>query len=184
MADPKTFREVYDAHFAFVWKALRRLGVREADVPDAVQEVFLVVHRKLREFEGRSKLTTWLFGISLRVARDRQKLAINRHQISDEDAVMRQADDGVDIHADAERSQGLALLESILDTLPLEQRAVFALFELDGLGCPEIAELLDIPLGTSYSRLRLAREAFQRGVARLNAREDFQVQPRATGASR
>ena len=69
-----TFKEVYDEHFRFVWRSLRRLGVRESDVPDAVQDVFLVVHRRLAEFEGRSKVTTWLFGICFRVARDRRKL--------------------------------------------------------------------------------------------------------------
>jgi RNA polymerase sigma-70 factor (ECF subfamily) len=186
MAETPTFREVYDAHFAFVWKSLRRLGVREADVPDAVQEVFLVVHRKLDEFEGRSKLSTWLFGIALRVARDRQKLAVNRRQVSDEATVLSEADESADVHGAAERNQGLALLESILDTLPLDQRAVFVLFELDGLSSQEIAETLDIPIGTTYSRLRLAREAFQRAATRIRARETSlaKVQPRAAGAPR
>ena len=70
-----TFKEVYDENFRFVWRSLRRLGVREGDVPDAVQDIFLIVHRKLGEFEGRSKVTTWLFGICLRVARDRRRAA-------------------------------------------------------------------------------------------------------------
>jgi len=173
MIDPPCFREVYDAHFAFVWRSLRRLGIREPDVADAAQEVFLIVHRRLADFEGRSKLTTWLFGIALRVARDRQRLAFDRRRSSGEPDLSEWEDESVDVHAAVERSEGLAVLEAILDSLPLEQRAVFCLFELDGLSTAEIAEMCEIPLGTVYTRLRLAREAFQRKSASLRARNDF-----------
>src|SRR5262245_47724445 len=128
-----TFQEVYDEHFRFVWRSLRRLGVRESDVADAVQDVFVVVHRKLGDFEGRSKVTTWLFGISLRVARDRRRLAHVRHDVSDDDVLAERADERADVAAEAERRQGMAVLEALLDELPLEQRAVFTLFELDGM---------------------------------------------------
>ncbi len=172
-----TLRAVYEEHFQFVWKSLRRLGVREADVADAVQDVFLVVHRKLPEFEGRSKTSTWLFGIAMRVARDRQKLAFSRRRVDDEDAISSFADDSADAVAHAERAQGLAMLEAILDSMSIEQRAVFTLFELEGLTGEGIAELLEVPLGTVYSRLRLAREVFQKAVARQRAREDGPRRP-------
>ena len=68
---PPEFRAVYEAHFNFVWCSLRRLGVREADVLDQAQKVFLTAHFKLAEFEGRSQITTWLFGICQRVAAGR-----------------------------------------------------------------------------------------------------------------
>lgn len=178
---PEAFRAIYEAHFRFVWRALRRLGVRESDVPDAVQEVFLVVHRKLPSFEGRSKMTTWLYGISLRVARDRQKLAHARRSVADHDAIAAQVDEGADVGAHAEKRQAHALLERILSDMPLEQRAVFTSFELDGMSGDEIAEMLDVPLGTVYSRLRLAREAFQKNVDRIRARERFRI---AEGGSR
>ena len=84
-------------------------------------------------------------------------------------------DDRVDVAAEAERHQGLELLESILDDLPLEQRAVFTLFELDAMRGDEIAELLAIPVGTVHSRLRLAREAFRQGLARRQARDRFRT---------
>src|SRR5215470_15027470 len=70
-----TFEETYRAHFAFVWRSLRRLGIREEDASDAAQEVFIVVHRKLPEFAGRSKLTTWLYGVCFRVASERRRAA-------------------------------------------------------------------------------------------------------------
>ncbi|MFO0549968.1 MAG: sigma-70 family RNA polymerase sigma factor [Polyangiaceae bacterium] len=170
-SEPLSLRAIYEEHFHFVWKALNRLGVREADVPDAVQDVFIVVHRKLPEFEGRSKITTWLFGIAMRVAKDRQKLAFTRRVVGDEEAVMSCLDERADVAGDAERRQGLAMLEALLDTMSIDQRAVFTLFELEGMTGEAIAELLEIPLGTVYSRLRLAREVFQKGVARLRARE-------------
>jgi len=170
-----TFKEVYDEHFRFVWRSLRRVGVRESDVADAVQDVFVVVHRKIGEFEGRSKVTTWLFGICLRVARDRRRLAHVRHDVSDDASISERADEQADVAAEAERRQGLALLDRILDELPLDQRAVFTLFELDAMSGEAIAELLDIPVGTVHSRLRLAREAFRQILTRRHARERFRA---------
>lgn len=182
-----SFKEVYDEHFRFVWRSLRRLGVPESDVADAVQDVFIVVHRRLGEFEGRSKVTTWLYGICYRVAHDRRRLAhVRRRADDDEGHLDDRADESADVAAAAERRQGLAMLEAILDELPLEQRAVFTLFELDGLGGEAIAEMLEIPLGTVYSRLRIAREQFKKTVARLQARDRFraaaEAPPRRAGA--
>jgi RNA polymerase sigma-70 factor (ECF subfamily) len=116
-------------------------------------------------------VTTWLFGISMRVARDRLKLAYSRRRVDDERAITECIDEQADVSEVAERRQAAVILEALLDELPIEQRAVFTLFELDSMTGDQIAELLEIPLGTVYSRLRLAREAFQRGVARLSARD-------------
>jgi len=182
MPAPPTLEEVYEQHFHFVWRSLRRLGVREADVPDAAQDVFIVVHRKLPEFEHRAKITTWLFGIAMRVARDRRKLAHVRRSVLDDELVARHADERADVAEEAERRQAAALLEEILNGMPLEQRAVFTLFELDGQTGDDIAVLLDIPLGTVYSRLRVAREAFRRAVARFQARGQFRAAASGGGA--
>lgn len=175
MPELSRFEDVYREHFRFVWRSLRRLGVPESDASDAAQDVFLVVHRRLEEFEGRSKMTTWLFGICLNVARDRKKLAHNRRRSDDDSPLDTAADESVDLVADAERRQGLRLLESLLDLMPMEQRAVFTLFEMDGLGGDAIAEMLDIPVGTVHSRLRLAREAFERNLKRFQARDRFRL---------
>jgi RNA polymerase sigma-70 factor, ECF subfamily len=170
-----TFDQVYDEHFRFVWRALRRLGVPESDVADAVQDVFIVVHRRLRDFEGRSKVTTWLFGICLRVAHDRRRLPHVKRQVDDPDAIAGQADEEADTGAQAERRQGLELLETFLDEMTLEQRAVFVLFELESMGGEAVAETLQIPVGTAYSRLRLARDQFRRSLARFQARDQFRL---------
>jgi RNA polymerase sigma-70 factor (ECF subfamily) len=166
-----TFREIYEAHFGFVWRALRSMGVREAEVPDALQEVFLVVHQKLGEFEGRAKITTWLFGIAMRVASTRRRSAHVRREVLGGDVLLEIPSDGADAAEEVERRQALAMFESILDRLPIEQRVVFTLFEVEGLSGEEIAELLDIPRGTVHSRLRLARAAFREHVDRLRAQE-------------
>jgi len=171
-----TFKEVYEEHFRFVWRSLRRLGVPESDASDAAQDVFLVVHRRLSEFEGRSKVTTWLYGICYRVARDRRRLAHVRRQVDDEDLIAQKVDERVDIAAEAERNQGMQMLETILDEMPLEQRAVFTLFELEAMTGEAIAEALEIPVGTVYSRLRIAREQFRKSLARTAAKDRFRIE--------
>lgn len=162
------FRRFYAEHADFVWRSLRRLGVREADVADAAQEVFLVAHRRFREAETRAKPSTWLFQTSIHVAQNRRRLAHVRREVSDGDALSHRPDESPSSAEDAlERREGIALLEGALERMSLEQRAVFVLFELEGMGGEEIAETLSIPIGTVYSRLRLGREAFSRACRRL-----------------
>ncbi len=167
-----TFEELYDRHFEFVWRSLHRLGVERGDLDDAAQEVFLVVHRKLDDFAERSKVTTWLYTICLRTARDRRRRAHVRREISDSDGVERIRDDAADVTVALERRDDALLFEAVLRRMELEQRAVFTLFELEGMTGQDIAEVLTLPLGTVYSRLRLAREAFRRSVVLLAARRD------------
>src|SRR5580658_3703916 len=161
------FRQVYDTHFRFAWRALRRLGVREADLMDMTQNVFVVVHRKLSGFEGRSDLTTWLFGICRRVAIDyRRSARIRREVPADERQIASLS--GSEPPSDAsDKAHLAAVAEALLDRLPEKLRVVFVLFELEEMSGDAIAALLDIPVGTVRSRLRLAREGFQREAARL-----------------
>lgn len=166
-----TLRDVYDTHLDFVWRALNRLGVPSHDLPDATQDVFLVVHRRLSEFEGRAKMTTWLFRICMRVASDRRRASKTRREVYDSDEVARRADERADTAAELERKRDLLELEAALSELPDEQRLVFALFELDGMTGEQIAELLDVPLGTVRSRLRLGRQGFEQALGRRAARQ-------------
>jgi RNA polymerase sigma-70 factor (ECF subfamily) len=170
-----TFREVYDEHFGLVRRSLRRLGVPERDVADAVQDVFLVVHRRLGDFEGRSNVRTWVFGICMKVAASRRRAAHVRREIAEAEP-REVADDAADATIQLDRKKGLALIESILDELPLEQRAAFVLFELEGMDGEQIAELLDVPVGTVRSRIRLAREAIRERLLRMTARQQFRLQ--------
>jgi RNA polymerase sigma-70 factor (ECF subfamily) len=168
-----TFETLYREHFAMVWRVLRRFGVPESDLPDAAQDVFVVVHRKLAEFDHRSRVSTWLYAIGLRVASDRRRRAPNRYEVVGEEP-----DEARVSGATAEPWEIVerrALLERALDAMPLEQRAVFVLFELEGMTGDEIATLVESPLATVHSRLRLARETFRRAVQRARAREEFDL---------
>jgi RNA polymerase sigma-70 factor (ECF subfamily) len=149
-----SLREVYEAHFGFVWRSIRRLGVREEEAEDAAQEVFLVVHRKLATFRHESKITTWLFGICIRVASDRQKRAYQRREVATDAAFFGQLAGG----STAKKSEAGLTLDLLVQGLPPEQCVVLKMFEVEEFSCAEIAAELGIPEGTVKSRLRLARE--------------------------
>lgn len=172
--------EIYRRHADFAWRTLRRLGVSETEAGDAVQDVFLVVHEKLGQFEGRSSMTTWLFTICRTVARKRRRKAQEARALSPDTSVEEELDLRADVAREAEHNERLAMLEQILSTFEVEQRNVFILFEIEKLTGEEISELLSIPLGTVYSRLQLARKAFQKALERGEARERF-VAERAGG---
>jgi RNA polymerase sigma-70 factor (ECF subfamily) len=166
--------DIYREHFSFVWRSLRHLGVADSDVEDGVQDVFVVVHGRLSTFEHRAQITTWIYAICIHVAQARRRRAHVRRELPTDPRTM-PVDETQIARADEayERREAEELLDAILDTLPIEQRAVFTLFELEGRTCEEIAQLCEIPIGTVYSRLRLSREAFKRASARLEARERF-----------
>lgn len=164
-----TFDDIYDQHFEFVWRTLRRLGVPSADLPDVSQEVFLVVHRRLADFVERAKVTTWLFRIAARAARDRRRSARVRYEIAVEKPLQAAVDADADPSRELERADDRALLEQALASLDQEQREVFTAFELEGMTGEAIAVALELPLGTVYSRLRLGRARFRQSLARLSA---------------
>jgi RNA polymerase sigma-70 factor (ECF subfamily) len=178
------FEAAYRAHFAFAWRALRRLGVPERDLGDATQDVFVVVYRKLAEFDGTRPMTTWLYAICLRVASDRRRSALQRHEVlaDEESAAQRIGDVASDPSEQSANAERRALLAAALDVMSLEQRAVFTLFELEGRTGEEVAALLAVPTATVHSRLRLARDVFRRTVERQRAREHFEI--RRTGGDR
>jgi len=156
-----SFDEVYTAHVAYVWRVLRTFGVSEAQIEDAVQDAFVVVHRRLPEWEGRAQITTWLFAIARRVASAyrRKGVGAQRTETLDHDP-----EGTTDTFAAMSRAQAAATVVSILETMDDDKRMVFALVELEQLAVPEVARMLDINLNTAYSRLRLARVAFEAAV--------------------
>ena len=171
-----SFARVYEDYFDFVWCSARRLGVPDATLDDAVQEVFVIVHRRLSEFEGRSSIKTWLFGIVRNVSREARR-SIRRKSphdarpgaLADPDLLMAAADQQPDRLA--ERSAENRVLHELLERLDDEKREVFVLAELEQFTVPEIAEAVGCNVNTAYSRLRLAREAFAEAAARYRARE-------------
>jgi RNA polymerase sigma-70 factor, ECF subfamily len=168
---PLSAAEAHAAHADFVWRSLARLGVKDADLPDMLQEVFLVVHRRAHAFDGSSKLTSWLFGICLRVAAAYRRRAHRRYERPLEPALHPVADEAESPEAALQNQQARERLDALLDALPLDKRAVFVMFEIDGMSCAEIAHDLGVPVGTVHSRLHAARAVFAKALARARAIE-------------
>jgi RNA polymerase sigma-70 factor (ECF subfamily) len=167
-ADPVSFAELFEREYDFVWRCLRRLGVASATVDDAAQEVFMVASRKFDDIDP-GKHRSFLFGTAVRVAANhRRRSSARREQLVDDGA--RDACDPAPSPQEClERKQARALLDEVLDRLGDDQRAVFVLFELEGMTMAAIADVLQLPAGTVASRLRRARDHFQREVTRLRA---------------
>lgn len=158
---PPAFDDVYAAHFGFVWRLLRTFGVADAALEDAAQDVFVVVHRRLPEFEGRAAITTWLFAIARRVASTYRRKVGRTEPLADEPPGT------ADTFAAMSRAQAASTVMAILDTFDEDKRIVFSLVELEQMSVPEVAHMLEINLNTAYSRLRIARQLFE---ARVKAR--------------
>lgn len=169
-AEESPFEKVMQEHSPRVMRSLRYLGVSESDVPDASQEVFLVVHRRLQEFRGEASLSTWIYEICFRVARAWRRRSSGRRDAPVAELPV------VGIAATQESALQVARarhrLLQILDELPEEQRAVIVLHELEELKMSEVASLLRCPRFTAYSRLRLARKRLEQ----LLAEADFEVE--------
>jgi RNA polymerase sigma-70 factor (ECF subfamily) len=161
------FEAVYREHFRFVWRSVRRLGVLGSSVDDVVQEVFLVVHRRMDDFEGRSSTKTWLYGIMRRVIADHRRTQRRKPAWSEgaPGQLDRVHDTRLPPDASAEQAEQVRLLYRLLDALDDDKREVFILAELEGMTMAEIAEALEVNPNTVSSRLRAARERFQAALA-------------------
>jgi RNA polymerase sigma-70 factor (ECF subfamily) len=161
---PTDIRFLVEAHFAFIARSVRRLGVPDTDVEDAAQQVFLIAAQKLdRVVPGNEK--AFLFGIATRVASEARR-ALRRRTVR-ESAVAKTADVvSVTPEELARERQARVVLDEILDAMPEDLRPVFTLFELEELTMAEIAILLGIPSGSVASRLRRAREIFHSEAAK------------------
>ncbi len=160
--------ELHDQYSDFVWRSLQRLGVAKANLEDALQDVFIVVQRRLGSFDRTTKMSTWLFGICLRVAAAHRRRAHHRREQQDSELQDRPDDHPMaNPEQAAIRHEAQRRLELGLEALHLERRAVFVMFEIDLIPAPAIAEMLDIPIGTVYSRLHRARADFSEAIARL-----------------
>ncbi len=166
MTSQPSMRTIFDEHARYVIRTLRHLGVREADVDDVAQEVFVTVHRKLAEFEGRAKLRTWLYAICLRVASDHRRRAyVVRERATDNPPV----DTGERTGNEPDTSlESRAFVRELLAELDDDKRTVLVLYEIEGLTMREVAEVVGCPLQTAYSRLHTARELLQAAWLRSN----------------
>jgi RNA polymerase sigma-70 factor (ECF subfamily) len=164
-----TVGEIYAEYAKFVWRNLRRLGVPPSAVEDAVQDVFLVIHRQLPEFAGRSSLRTWIFGIVLRVAsRQRDKHRSNQQRFTSV------AGDSLDVMTANDQSpldllvqrRAADLIYGVLHEMDEDKRTILVMVELEQMSVVEAADVLEIKVNTAYTRLRLARQALEAQIKR------------------
>jgi RNA polymerase sigma-70 factor, ECF subfamily len=158
---------LFEAHFAFVWRSLRRLGLPEATADDAAQEVFIVAGRRLDAIEpGKEK--AYLFGVALRVASDARRSARRRREDAVDDLTAT-SDPSPPLDELVDQRRARDLVDQLIAELPDDTRPVFILYELEGLTMAEIATALELPPGTVASRLRRGREEFTHRVNALQS---------------
>jgi len=155
--DPRAFEDLVRIHQHRVFGvALRMLGSR-AEAEDIAQEVFLRVHRAMRDFRGEARLSTWLYGIASNLCLNRLASSERKRMRYDDDAVMLAPSDAVDATATLERGELEVALRQAIAELPDERRIVIVLRDVEGLSYDEIAQALDLEPGTVRSRLHRAR---------------------------
>jgi RNA polymerase sigma-70 factor (ECF subfamily) len=159
-----TFESAYDAYFDYVWRVMRRLGVPEASAEDATHDVFLVVHRQLAGFAGRSTLKTWIYGIGIRVARDYRRRDKRKGGLETLGEHVSEARSPEDASADHE---AVRMLDAVLNELSEDKRETYVLAEIEGMSVPEIAEAIGTNANTLYSRLRAAKQHVETRLAEV-----------------
>jgi len=159
-----TYREQY----GFVWRSLRRLGVPDTAIDDAVHDVFVVAARRLHEFEGRSAITSWLFAVAVRVSKHQRRAAARHRRRKDalaaETQVRAPSDGGGFDRQDAART-----LHALLERIDEPLRHVYILMELEQMTGREVAGILSLTVPTVHSRLRAARQQLRRHAEALQS---------------
>ena len=162
-AAPPDFRTIFDTYGPFVTRTLRRLDVPAADRHDLRQEIFVVVHRKLGEYDGRASLQSWIYGICVRTASTYRRSARVRREEAWEtpEPDLAASHDFTSQDRDLDSRRAYAHAEALLAKLDDEKRQVFVLYEIEGLSMSNVAEAVGCPLQTAYSRLHAARKAMK-----------------------
>jgi RNA polymerase sigma-70 factor (ECF subfamily) len=174
---PPDFDELYERWFDEVARWIRALGGPEADRDDLVQDVFVVVHRRLSDFDGNN-VPGWLYQIARRKVRDFRRLLWVKHLFAGSvplsDRISKSGPNPADSLEAKEQGQ---LLEQLLTSLNEEQRAAFVLFEIEGYSGDEIAKVQGVPINTVWARIHKARKKLQAGISRLEKRNASKVRP-------
>jgi len=163
-AQEQRLAHMLSAHFESVWRVGRHMGLSNAEAEENAQETYAIAARKLRDIESGSE-RAYLLGVASRLAINTRRLASRRIDRAS-------TTDGPDLPTTTSlpdellaRKQDRLLLDSLLLSLADEFRQVITLFEIEELTLPEIAASLEIPLGTAASRLRRARDEFNKKLS-------------------
>ena len=156
-----SFPEIFQQTAPLMWRVLRHLGVTAADVPDVCQEVFLVVHRRLPEYDaGKSSLRTWIYGICLRAASQYRRRTRRLREVPEPETHQRSV--MADQEDELERKRAREWLHRALEQVDESDRIFFVLHEIEELSMKEIAAVVGCPLQTGYSRLHRARREVEK----------------------
>jgi len=164
------FTAIYANYFAFVWRCLRTRGVPDRGLDDAVQEVFIVVHRGLAGFRGESQLRTWLYGIVRNVAYKQARRVRRKERAEPIDDQMRSSEPTPSERA--EEAQAANFVHRFALGLDHKKREIFMLAMVEQFSIPEVAEMTGVPLNTAYTRLRAARAEFRAALERHRGAHD------------
>jgi RNA polymerase sigma-70 factor (ECF subfamily) len=172
-------KTIYKEYFPFVWWSARHLGAASDAVDDVVQDVFIVIHNRLATLQRPEALRSWIYGIVRRTVSDYRRSKRTRDaagaKLSTELKSVRVSQPSpLEI---AERNSDLELLESVLAELDEAKREIFVMVEVLEMTVPEVVQVLEIPLNTAYSRLRLARQDFEETLAQHEARDEENRNP-------
>ena len=163
--------ELARAHFGYIWRLCRRLGLSASDADDAAQQVFITAARRTADIRAGHE-RSFLYGVAVNVVAKSRHAQARRREAGDVDLDALESElPSVEDLSDQRAAR--ELLDRVLDAMSLELRAVFVLYEIEELTVAEIAETLALPVGTAASRLRRAREDFAARLARLEARRRF-----------
>jgi RNA polymerase sigma-70 factor (ECF subfamily) len=158
-------RRIVEEHVDGLWRFIRRLGVFEGDVDDVLQEAIVILSSRLAEIPP-DRERSFFFSTAFRVASDRRRRREARREVGDD--VLFESEDGSFGPGDLlDRARARSWLDHVMESMPTDLRAVFVLYEVEEMTMAEIANLLDLPPGTVASRLRRARELFERKVSQL-----------------
>lgn len=174
------FSTVYDEHVSFVRRSAKGLGIPDAALDDVCQDVFITVHRQLCQFEGRSSLRTWLFGIVHHVVQSYRrsllrKCPVHRGDGSLVDPELLESEPDASPYERVANAQATRVARELLGRLNDDQRIVFVLADLEQMRAPEIAATIGANLNTVYDRLRTAREAFALAARRHRAKDEWRA---------
>jgi RNA polymerase sigma-70 factor (ECF subfamily) len=168
LAEVPEFTAIYRAQFKNIWNFLSFLGIPRRDLEDVTHDVFVTVYRRLHTYDPLRPLRPWLTGVAVRVASDYRRRAHTYREVIMADVCP--TEPRADAEAQLSKKQGLEILLRALDTLSFEHRAIIVLCEIEEHSVVEVAELLELPQNTLYSRLRRAREQFTTAVRSLSSR--------------
>lgn len=167
--DTSDLASIFRQNHDFVWRTLYHFGLPRAAIDDAVQDVFLVVHRRLPDFDPRGSIRNWLYGIARRVASEHRRGATRSARRLE---LVPDPDTHAGKEREALRAEAADEVRHFLDTLDAQKREVFLLSAVEGMTAFEIAEVLGVKVDTVYGRIRAVRTRFDRAMQRLRARRE------------